>query len=155
MPETKEQNMSTNVTGIILGGLMPAIVFGLSGLFLKTSGKSGISLNYYLLFCGVGVMAAAALSFLIFKDHILNFKGAVSSFLVGFLWAVGATLMVAAVAYAKIQISVLAPIVAANSLVTVLLGFAVYSEWQTVDLLKLLAGAVLVIAGGILVAQSA
>lgn len=146
--------MLQNYSGIIIGGIIPVFLFGLSGLFLKTCSRTGVSLNYYLLFSGVGVLFVGLLSFVLVKENFVNCKSAFYSSLVGALWGGGAVCMALGLVKYHVPVSVLAPIAATNSLVTVLLGFLIYAEWRDVDVVRLLIGGALIIAGGILVAQS-
>lgn len=146
--------MPNNINGILIGGILPAIFFGTSTIFLKASNKSGISLNYYLLFAGIGVVFISLLSFIVFKEQIVNPKSAFYSSILGVLWSGGVILMAMGVTKYGIPVSILAPIVATNSLVTVVLGFLIYSEWRDLNIVRLSIGALFIIIGGILVAQS-
>jgi len=51
-------------------------------------------------------------------------------------------------------ISIIVPLFNMNSLVSVLLGLWIFAEWRDVNTVKLLAGTVLITAGGTLVATS-
>jgi transporter family protein len=146
--------MLNTYAGIIIGGLIPALLFGISGLFLKASTRSGISFNYYLLCAGLGAVVIGLASFFVCKEHTVNYKSAFFASLVGLFWGGGAVLMAIAVIKLAMPVSIIVPIVATNSLVTILLSFLVYSEWRNVQIVKLIIGAALIVIGGILVSQA-
>lgn len=146
--------MINTYTGILIGGVIPAIIFGTAGIFVKASTKCGISPNYYLLFAGIGVLCLSAISFLFLKDQIVNVRSAAAATTLGFLWAAGTALMAVGVMRFAVPISVAAAIAGTNSLVTVLLGFLIFAEWRDVNIYKLIIGVILIVAGSILVAQS-
>ena len=147
--------MSTQALGLILGGRLPALLFGLSNVFAKASNTAGISLGLYVVTIGLTVaLVGGVLHMLQNGDSSFSGKGLLFAICVGLAWATGT----ACVAYALVQhsarISVLAPLFNMNSLVSVLLGMWLFAEWRDIDTPKLLGGALLIVIGGSLVASA-
>jgi transporter family protein len=74
-----------------------------------------------------------------------------ASLLFGSLWALGSGCVVIALYRYEAALSKLAPLYNTNTLVAIVLSLIIFAEWQQVDLVKLLGGAVLIVLGGILV----
>ena len=144
--------MSTQTLGLLVGGILPAIFFGLSGVFAKASNAAGIGLGYYMLAIGVAVTITGSICLLFIPDRSFSISAGRDAFLSGATWALGAALVAVALAKFKAPISQIVPLYNMNTLVGVLLGLWLFSEWQDLDLLKLLIGSILIVIGGTLVA---
>ena len=146
--------MRTQTIGILFGGVLAALFFGLSGAFVKAATQAGIGTGLFLFCSGLGTALAGLLLFLFLPDKTFSFRSATFSWLVGSSWALGAGLVAFAIAKYDMPISKLVPIYNTNTLITVLIGFVVFLEWRDVNPTKLLLGAVLVLVGTTLVATS-
>ena len=146
--------MNPTHVGILLGGLLPAVIFGICGLCLKASNQQGIGPGYCLLFAGVGAIAVALVSLVMFSGQAVNAKSATQAFLVGATWAGGLALMAMAMTRYRAPISVLGPLTSTACLVTAAIALWWFSEWKDVRVARLLAGAVLIVAGAMLVSTS-
>lgn len=146
--------MSTQTVGILLGGVLAAVFFGLSGAFVKSATQGGIGTGLFLLCAALGTGLAGLLLFLFLPDKTFSLRSGAYSSLTGLSWALGAGLVSVAIAKYAMPISKLVPIYNTNTLITVLIGLVVFLEWKDVNPAKLLIGAVFVIVGTTLVATS-
>lgn len=146
--------MTSQTLGLLIGGGVPAILFGLSAVFNKTSVLTGISLGFYMLFVGLAVLVVGAFLYAFEAEHVISTKAAGIAFLAGLSWSLGASAITIALIHFQAPISKLVPIYNMNALVAVILGLIVFSEWQDTNTLKLIGGAILVFAGASLVATA-
>jgi transporter family protein len=146
---------NAQLLGILIGGFGPAIFFGLSGILQKYSTQAGISMPFYLIFVGLGVVALGLFMQIVLPDATETSKvGLTSSFLLGIFWGMGNILVAIALVKFSVPISKLSPIYNINTLVVVLLGLFFFAEWKEVESTKLLLGTCLIIAGSLLVTSS-
>lgn len=146
--------MNSNYTGMIIGGVIPAIIFGLGGIFVKASNQQGISFNYFTLLSGIGVIVISVFSFIVFDSKLLNFRSGLNAFLVGATWALGVLLVAMALIKYDTPMSIISPLNCTACLFTVLLAMFIFSEWKEIHIIRLFIGTVLIIAGAILVSTS-
>ncbi len=146
--------MNSNYIGMILGGIIPAIIFGLGGIFVKASNQQGISFNYFTLLSGIGVIVISILSFIVFEEKSINIKSGLNAFLVGSTWACGVLLVAMALTKYNTPMSIIAPLNGTACLFTVLLALFIFSEWKEINAIRLFIGTVLIIAGAMLVSTS-
>jgi transporter family protein len=146
--------MNSNYTGILLGGLLPAVLYGICGICTKASNRQGISLNYFILFAGAGAIFVAFLSFALFKEKSMSTRSATQAFLVGATWAGGLAIVAMALTKYNTPISMIAPLNATACLITILLALWMFAEWKDVHVARLLIGAILIVIGGMLVSAS-
>jgi uncharacterized membrane protein len=147
--------MNSNIASLLVGGLLPALLFGVSGVIQKTSAKAGIGTGPFLVVVGVVVILIGGIFTAVERDTTVNWPGAGQAALFGVLWASGIGSIAIALSRYEGQISQLVPLYNMNTLVAVVIGLVALSEWQTLQTGRLLLGAVLTVAGGILAATSA
>jgi type II secretory pathway pseudopilin PulG len=140
--------MTSQIIGLFIGGVLPAVFFGLSGIFAKASNLSGIGLGYYLLAIGIAVIIVGLICLILVPGRAISVVGMRDAFFSGATWAVGAALVAVALVHFNSSISQLVPLYNMNTLVGVVLGLWLFSEWQTLNLFKLITGALLIIIGG-------
>ncbi|MBI3619514.1 hypothetical protein HY213_05795 [Candidatus Peregrinibacteria bacterium] len=144
--------MSQETLGILIGGFIPALVYGVSGVFTKASTDAGVSIAFYLLAVAGGVIISA-LAFLVFSPHRpstlagLTYAGAF-----GLLWGVGTGCVALALTAYAAPISKLVPLYNMNTLIGVVLSLWIFAEWKDVALGRLAAGTLLIVVGSVLVA---
>ncbi len=146
--------MNSNYLGMILGGVIPAIIFGLGGILVKASNQEGISLNYLILFSGMGALIISILAFILFKEKSVNVKSCVYAFFVGATWACGVLLVAMALIKYNTPMSIISPLNCTACFVTVLLALVIFSEWKSLHVLRLVVGTVLIVTGAMLVSTS-
>lgn len=147
--------MSSHTLGLLIGGIIPAVVFSFSNLAMKGGVQEGISLPYYLMVVGIAVLCMGVLALFFHGGHSqFSAKSGLLAFGAGATWALGVFCVTYAIHHYGAPIGVLAPLFNLNSLITVLLALWVFSEWQQVKVPQLLIGSVLIVAGGVIVAKA-
>ena len=146
--------MTSKSTALLLGGFLPAIIYGGSALFQKMSTSLGISLSAYLVATGVGV-AIVGIAFYVFDNTFAySIKSGLYACAFGLTWGIASGLVAYTLLNFDVPISQLVPLYNMNTLVAVVLALVVFSEWKDLHTLKLLSGSALIVAGAILVANS-
>lgn len=146
--------MSARVIAILLGGVLPALLLGLTGIFQKLSTNARIGTGPFLIGVGITTAVVGGAFMLLERDVTVNQKSALYTFLFGLVWAIAIGCIAIALRRFDGQISQLVPLYNMNTLVAVLIGLVVLAEWRTVDPRKLAVAAVLIVAGGILAARA-
>lgn len=146
--------MSTKTIALLIGGFLPALIYGGSAIFQKLSTSIGISISVYLVAVGIGVIVAG-LGFYLF-DNTTAFSLKASSYagMFGLTWGIASGLVAYALLNFNVPISQLVPLYNMNTLVAVLLALLIFSEWKDLNTLKLLSGSVLIVIGSIFVANA-
>jgi len=146
--------MPSKTTALIIGGFLPALIYGGSAIFQKLSTSIGISISTYLVAVGAGVVLAG-LGFYFF-DSTLHFSLKASSYagIFGLTWGIASGLVAYSLLHFDVPISQLVPLYNMNTLVAVLLALIIFSEWKDLHTLKLLSGTVLIAIGAIFVANA-
>lgn len=139
---------------MMLGGVLAAVLYGLSGIFAKASNQAGIGLGWYLMITGVVIAATGAAFFLFFPDKTLSMKSGLHAAGLGLSWALGTAFVAIALTKYGVPLGKVVPLYNMNTLVAVLLALWVFAEWKQVHVMKLLVGSLLIILGGTLVARS-
>jgi uncharacterized membrane protein len=140
----------------ILLGLLAAVAFGVSTLLNKVASGSayfGLEPRTAALFVGIGVVTTFALYFLLSGGISMpsNNMGIGTALAAGIFWAAGTLLVLMAFAGGA-DAARLTPVFNMNTLVVVGLGIVLLHEVpQQPQMLRVVAGAVLVVIGGILV----
>jgi transporter family protein len=142
------------IKGIIIGGLLPAMLFGAGSILQKAGNRIGIAQSHYLFSFATGIIAAGVVSFFVMKSGPISFKAGAFAAGHGFLFGAGFVLMGVGIVVFNMPISKIVPLVNMSALVAVALGLVVFKEYASVNAFNLLAGAVLIVAGGILVGKA-
>lgn len=143
--------MTSESIGLLLGGLLPAIFFALSSIFTKSSTDAGIGVAPFLALVGLAVLIGSSLCFLFIPDRAINLRSASYALISGFSWVAGTGLVALALSKYAAPISKIVPLYNMNTLIAVLIGLWIFSEWVGVNVVRLTIGAALVIIGGIIV----
>jgi transporter family protein len=146
--------MTNELRGILVGGLLPAFFYAFSAVLAKSSMNAGIGVGRYLLVIGFAVLLVGTIFCLLFPDRAFSSDGATFSFFTGVTWALASGGVAVALGSCGAPVSKLVPLYNMNTLIAVLLGLWMFSEWQQVNLWQLLSGALLIVLGGILVANA-
>ncbi|MEL7314567.1 MAG: hypothetical protein AAFN08_06405 [Cyanobacteria bacterium J06559_3] len=143
--------MSPKVLGLVVGGVLPALFYGISSVFAKSSSNAGMSVGGHLIFIGIAISATGLLFNLFLPGNIPSLFAVASSSMQGFFWALGTGCLVLGLLKYQAPLAKLVPLYNMNTLITVGIALVVFAEWRQVNPLQLLAGAGLIIVGGILV----
>ena len=146
--------MSKQWAAILIGGLLPAVFLGISGAVQKTASRTGIAPGLYLLIIGLVVALVGAAVALVQRDASVSASGAVQTVGFAILWSVGILGIMLGLGRFEGQVSVLVPLYNMNTLVAVGIGLVLLGEWRDVNVWRLLAGAALIVAGGVLAGTS-
>lgn len=139
---------------IAIGGLLPALAFGLAAIFQKAAALHGVQLGTYLVYVGaVAVLGGLGLRILL-AEAGWAVAGAPFALLAGLGMALGMGGITFAVSRLSAPISLLAPITVLSTLVTVVIGLIAFREYAEASAFRLLTGASLVVIGAALVASS-
>lgn len=140
--------------GILIGGVLPALVYGAVGVMQKSCNQMGISPSLYMIGSGIGVVLLGVAIHLFNPGFVLSVKSGILAILIGAFWALGMTLVAVAINTYHVPVSKLAPLYNMNTLITVILGLILFAEFKDVNTVKLISGAILITVGGILVANA-
>ncbi len=140
--------MASNYTPLIIGGLIPALLYGLAGAFQKWSAQEGGSVSVYLIGFGVATVIVGVVYRAVLSDASSPTISIGIALLAGLVFGVGAGLISFTIIRFDAAISQLAPLYNMNFLVTVLLGLLIFSEFRDLQVPRLLAGSLLILVGG-------
>ncbi|MEM1308367.1 MAG: hypothetical protein AAGF98_02505 [Cyanobacteria bacterium P01_H01_bin.153] len=143
--------MSPQLLGLLVGGFLPALFYGVSSVFAKTSSNAGMSVGGHLFFIGIAISVMGGLFNLFLPGQVPSVAAAVSSAMQGILWALGTGCVVLGLLKYQAPLAKLVPLYNMNTLVTSGLALVLFAEWRDADPIKLLLGAGLIVVGGVLV----
>ena len=148
--------MNNNTLGIILGGLLPALFYGLSAITMKAGAEYKISTPSYLMIIGVAIFFTGLLvkPLLDTAENSLNLTTVGFSLVSGFFWALGTTFVNYSILKFNAPLAILTPLYNMNTLVAVLGGMIIFAEWKTVNSVPVFLGTILVVCGGILLSKA-
>jgi transporter family protein len=146
--------MSPQTYGIIIGGILPALIFGMTNAMVKASTEKGISIPLYIICTGGATLLVGLIMLFVMRDMKITMASGGYAFGAGALWALAISGVMIALQNYNASISVLAPLYNTNTLITVALGLWLFSEWQVVKVPQLLLGSLLIVIGGVVVARA-
>jgi hypothetical protein len=147
--------MSKMTLALLIGGLQPAVLFGIASNFQKTAARAGITTGPYLIAIGFVVLLVGIAATVAQSNSTATREGVAWACGYGVLWSAAIGCIVLALARYDANISQLVPIYNLNTLVAVAIGMAVLGEWRDVVPWRVAVGAVLAVAGGVLAATAA
>lgn len=146
--------MTRSQLATIFGGFLPAVLFSFSSVSQKFSTAAGIGSGPLLIFIGFTVAAVGAVFAGFDGDWSWTGRGAAYACFMGLAWGAGIACIAIALKKYRAEISQLVPLYNMNTLLAVLIGMVAFAEWRTVHPGKILAAAVLIIAGGVLASRA-
>jgi transporter family protein len=146
--------MPSRLLPLIIGGLLPAVLYGVAGIIQKLSAQNGGSATTYLIGFGVATALTGALLHFTLGEGNGTTRSIVYAFGGGVVFALGAGLISTALIRFQSAISQLAPLYNTNVLVTVVIGALLLGEYRGLDIRLLLFGTVLIVIGAVLVANA-
>lgn len=144
--------MSTSTLALLIGGGVPACLWGIAAVFQKMSTQHGLSPGPFLVAFGAaimvsGVVFAVAQRGVASPDSNVSWAGLRYALAAGLFYAVAAGLISYVLLRFGSPISKLAPILGCNVLITVLLSAFLLGEAETLSPWKLVGGTLVVLAG--------
>lgn len=149
-PWKEAQTMTPQNTGILVGGLAPAVGYSAFAVGTKFATQGGLGAGPLLVAVGAACAAAGAVFWWALPAGFDARSLAWGAFS-GLAWAVATGFVSLALSRFGTPISKLNPIYNTNTLITVVVGLVVFSEWKQVNSWQLVGGAVLILAGSLLV----
>ena len=146
--------MSKHTLAILIGGLLPALLYGAAGVLQKTASKTGIGPGPYILIIGVVAVVIGGVITLVSQDTSVTWSGAGQTAGFAVLWSAAIVSIMLALGRYEGPVSVIVPLYNMNTLIAVLLGLFALGEWEGLNEWRLIAGAVLIVAGGALAGTS-
>jgi len=146
--------MSSELKGILIGGLLPAFLYGVTGILQKMSARAEGGAGMYLIFLGLGTVIVGVVFHLLLPEPPISIRPASFALIAGLSFSLGAGLISVALINYEAAISQLTPLYNMNVLITVVLGLLIFAEYRDMHALRLLMGTLLLISGGILVASA-
>ena len=140
--------------GLLIGGLLPALLFGIAGLLQKSASRFSPGMGPYLLCIGLGVMVVGALATLVSTGRNISLQSGLLSMTIGLSWSAGMALVAVGITRYATPLAKLAPLYNLNTLVVVVLALVIFSEAREVAVTRLMLGTLLIIGGGLLVARA-
>lgn len=146
-------SVSPQTMGIVVGGLVPAIAYSAFAIGTKFATQAGLGTGPLLVMLGASCAAVGAVFWWLLPSSI-GMASAGWGIASGLAWAFGTGLVSLALFRWGTPISKLNPIYNTNTLITVVLGLVIFSEWKQANPLPLIGGAVLILVGSLLVSAS-
>lgn len=140
--------------GLIIGGLIPALAFGIGAILQKYSNDIGISQSYYLVCFSIGIALTSVISAFVFSNNVFSYKAGAFAIGHGFLFGIGFVALAVGLTVFQMPVSKLVPLANMSTLVTVICGLIIFSEYAKLNVVNLFLGALLIIAGGIIVSKA-
>lgn len=146
--------MPTAWKGLLVGGFLPALLFGVTGVLQKEYGRAGGGAGWYLLIVGLGAAVTGLIAVPFMGDRVLTARAGIVALGIGLSWGLGMMAVALGLSRYGAPLSKLAPLYNLNTLIVVLLALAFYAESREVNLPKLLTGTSLILLGGALVSRA-
>ncbi|MEJ2115782.1 MAG: hypothetical protein P8X88_06995, partial [Gammaproteobacteria bacterium] len=109
--------MTSKIAALIIGGFLPAIIYGGSAVFQKFSTSVGISVSSYLIAAGLGVVIAG-IGFYFFENTVpFSIKASSYAGVFGITWGIASGLVAYSLLNFNVSISQLVPLYNMNTLV--------------------------------------
>jgi uncharacterized membrane protein len=122
---------------LILGGLIPALLYGITGIFQKLSARDGGSAAMYLICFGAATTLTGVLFHFLQPEGIGSSRSMGWALVAGLTFAAGAGLISVALIKYQAAISPLSPLYNMNVLITVVTGLWLLAEWCGAETLAL------------------
>ena len=143
-----------DMRGIVVGGFLPAVLYGTAGILQKAAQRAGAGLGPYLLCVGAGVITVGAVATWCHPDRGLPARAAGFAVAMGVAWGAGTWLVALALSRYAVPIAKLAPLYNLNTVIVVLFGLVLFLENRDVAVGRLISGTVLVVLGATFVARA-
>ena len=136
----------------VIYGLIAAVCFGITTVMFKAAQQKGNLSPYHVSFIfGLGIILLFGVLLIFNPIAKIEWKPSALALTAGIIWGIGMIAVAIAIAQ-KADVARLAPIYNINTLITVLLGIIFLHEIPDAShLFRVIAGAVLVVAGAVLV----
>jgi uncharacterized membrane protein len=139
---------------LVIGGVIPAICWGVTAIFQKQSAAAGFHPMQFLALFGAVLTIVGIVGTLLVRDVSWPRAGVVHALLAGATFSIAATFLSYALWRYGAPISRIAPILSGNVLVTVAIGALFLGEGAELNVPVLGLGTLLIVGGVILVSNA-
>ena len=139
---------------LLIGGYIPAFLWGITAIFQKQSAQAATGPALYLITFGVASAIVGMVWAFAWRPSPWTGQGLVFAAAAGFCFGAATALINYALFTYAIPVSKLAPIWSCNVLVTLVIGAAFLGEAYEVSLVRLMSGALLIVLGAVLVSTA-
>lgn len=139
---------------LVVGAVVPAFLWGITGIFQKQSAVLGLNPFQYMAVLGLVVALTGGLGMLVYRSGSWPAPAVGHALLAGLAYSLATALMSLALWRYGVPISKLAPILSCNVLVTVAIGALFLNEGAELNLVQLILGTLLIVGGAVLVARA-
>jgi uncharacterized membrane protein len=146
--------MTPKQLALLVGGVLPAFLLGFAGIFQKLAMNGSMGTGPFLIVTGATTMIVGGIFTLCENDGTHAPRAVGYTVLFALMWGSASGLISLALRKLGGQMSQLVPLYNMNTLIAVLAGLMMLSEWRTVSPPRILLAAAMIIVGGILAARS-
>ena len=147
--------MNNNTLGILVGGIIPALLYGTFAITMKAGSGYKLSTSSFLIIIGLVIALIGLLVRPILNEaESLNTTAIAFGIGSGLLWGLGTAFVNYSIIKFNTPLAILTPLYNMNTLVAVLGGLIIFAEWKTVNIVSITIGTVLVTMGGILLSRA-
>ena len=146
--------MSPESMGLLIGGIVPALLISVSNVLIKDSTQQGISMAMYVIVVGFAVSLTGVALFFVSPDKSVSLRSGTPAFFAGACWAMGVAAVTIGMNKYGAPLGKLVPLFNMNTLFSVLIALWIFAEWKQVHVPKLLIGTLLIVVGGTLVSRA-
>lgn len=139
---------------IIIGGVIPAILWGGTAILQKLSAATSLGPGRYLTLLGLVTFIGGLLYSYFTNEAGFNLKGSLYALYAGGAYALATGLMSYALWHYGVPILRITPILSANVLIPVAAGIWIFGEGAGVNVWQLSIGVFMVIAGVVVVTSA-
>ncbi|PDT13691.1 hypothetical protein CO670_27060 [Rhizobium sp. J15] len=139
---------------IVLGGILPAIFWGITAIFQKQSAVAATGSAIYLIAFGAACAISGLIAALIWRPAPWTTEGLGFAATAGACFAAGTGLISFTLFAYGVPVSKLAPIWSCNVLVTLAIAAVFLGEASELNIVKLAIGTLLILSGALLVSSA-
>jgi transporter family protein len=140
-----------SAAALLVGGIAPAILLGVSTVLIRFSSDAGASIPLFLVVVGATIAATGGLALLVGGEIAGGGKAILFTIAMGLSWAAAVACMSYGFGVLKLPVAFIAPLSNSSALVAVLMGAWFFGEWHNLNPTYVLGGAALICAGATLV----
>jgi uncharacterized membrane protein len=135
----------------LIGGMLPAVFWGVTAVLQKQSAVHGTGPAYYLAAFGLVIALAGFVASQVWRDASWTSQGVGYAAMAGLTFSLGTGLISFALWRYQAPLSKLAPIWSCNVLVTVAISALLLGEASQLNLMRLGFGTIFIVVGAFLV----
>lgn len=147
--------MRPEALGLIIGGLVPACLYGLTNLAGRAGMQTSMGAPLFLICAAIGVcLGGGALYWWQPTGGAISWRSCWIAIGYGSSWSIASGLVLLAHSRYNVPMSKLIPLFNLNTIVSVVLLLLIYREWEGVSIIRLILGTIFATIGATLVALS-